>query len=81
MRFAQQFRTKLTTSMCLDFALCYVVEKGCKSVFASLEPDEMVTRGRERREKRRAEEEAQKMLTAAEEEKVKLLGEGEKKNQ
>ena len=44
--------------MILDFAVCFVVEKGCKYLFASLEPAELVTRGRERREKRRALEEA-----------------------
>jgi cation-transporting ATPase 13A1 len=42
--------------MIFDFALCFVVEKGCKAVFADLEPRELVTRGRERREKRREEE-------------------------
>jgi hypothetical protein len=43
--------------MLIDFAGCFVVEKGCKLLFAELEPMEMVTRGRERREARRREEE------------------------
>lgn len=42
--------------MIIDFGGCYVIEKGCKYLFADLEPREMVTRGRERREKRRADE-------------------------
>lgn len=52
------FRFKLTASMIFDFGGCYIVETACKAIFADLEPAEMVTRGRERREKRRAEEEA-----------------------
>lgn len=44
-------------SMIIDFVGCYAVEKGCKALFASLEPAEMVTRGRERREARRLTEE------------------------
>ena len=50
--------------MIIDFAGCYVVEKVCKTLFATLEPGEMVTRGRERREVRRAEEEQTKKLAA-----------------
>ncbi|ORY32935.1 hypothetical protein BCR39DRAFT_564173 [Naematelia encephala] len=50
------FMFKLTTSMIIDFAGCFIVEKGCKYLFADLEPSEMVTRGRERREKRRLQE-------------------------
>lgn len=34
----------------------------CKNVFADLEPGEMVTRGRERRERRRAEQERVKAI-------------------
>jgi cation-transporting ATPase 13A1 len=55
-----QFRTKLTLSMVIDFAGCWIIEKGCKALFADLEPMEMVTRGRERREKRREVEESEK---------------------
>jgi cation-transporting ATPase 13A1 len=51
------FKVKLSVSMILDFGLCFIVEKGCKFLFA-----ELVTRGRERREKRRALEEKEKML-------------------
>ena len=50
--------------MIIDFAGCYIVEKVCKKLFATLEPGEMVTRGRERREVRRAEEEQSKKLAA-----------------
>ncbi|RDX42013.1 endoplasmic reticulum Ca-transporting P-type ATPase [Lentinus brumalis] len=52
------FKVKLTTTMIIDFAGCYVIEQVCKRLFANLEPKPMVTRGRERREKRRAEEAA-----------------------
>ncbi|TBU53010.1 ATPase, partial [Dichomitus squalens] len=51
------FKFKLTTTMIVDFIGCYVIEQVCKRLFANLEPKPMVTRGRERREKRRAEEE------------------------
>ncbi|CED85345.1 endoplasmic reticulum ca-transporting p-type atpase [Phaffia rhodozyma] len=52
-----KFKFILTTVMLADFGGCYVVEKGCKYLFADLEPKELITRGRERREKRRAAEE------------------------
>lgn len=42
--------------MILDFAGCWMIEFVCKRLFAELEPKSMITRGRERREKRRAEE-------------------------
>ncbi|WVF71386.1 hypothetical protein IAT40_006190 [Kwoniella sp. CBS 6097] len=70
------FKIKLTVSMILDFVGCYVVEKGCKILFASLEPTELVTRGRDRREKRRAEENKIK----EEEERVKAIAAAEKKD-
>lgn len=43
--------------MVIDFAGCWVIEVVCKHFFADLEPKPMVTRGRERRELRRAEQE------------------------
>jgi cation-transporting ATPase 13A1 len=43
--------------MIVDFAGCWIIEKTCKHLFAELEPKPMVTRGRERREIRRAEQE------------------------
>lgn len=48
---------RLTLTMVGDFALCYLIEIVCKALFADLEPKPMITRGRERREARRAEEE------------------------
>jgi cation-transporting ATPase 13A1 len=60
------FKVKLSVSMILDFGLCFAVEKGCKFLFADLEPAELVTRGRERREKRRALEEKEKALSIGE---------------
>ncbi|WVO18333.1 hypothetical protein L204_106048 [Cryptococcus depauperatus] len=71
------FRFKLTMSMILDFIFCYGMEKACKALFADLEPVEFVTRGRERREKRRAE----KVQDLRESERLRLLAEGEKKIQ
>jgi cation-transporting ATPase 13A1 len=63
-----QFKTRLTASMIIDFAGCWVLEKTCKYFFADLEPKEMVTRGRERREeRRRLEELAKAAATSAEE--------------
>jgi len=56
------FQLRLTMSMVIDFAGCWVIEKICKYLFADLEPKPMVTRGRERREQRRllAEQELEK---------------------
>ncbi|ODO09383.1 hypothetical protein I350_02983 [Cryptococcus amylolentus CBS 6273] len=71
------FRFRLATSMALDFLLCYVVETGCKALFADIEPVAFVTKGRERREKRRREE----ALKLREAEKARLIAEGEKKGQ
>lgn len=42
--------------MIADFVGCWVIEKLCKYLFADLEPKALITRGRERREARRAEE-------------------------
>lgn len=63
--------------MVLDFVLCWAIEKICKGLFADLEPVEFVTRGRERREKRRTQE-AKKLK---EDERLRLLAQGEKKAQ
>ena len=69
-----QFKIKLTLSMFIDFAGCFVVEKGCKYLFADLEPKEIIQRGRERRDARRVVEEQERVAReaaekAAEEEK------------
>ena len=45
--------------MILDFIGCWAIENVCKYLFADLEPKSIVTRGRERRERRRAVEELQ----------------------
>ena len=55
-----QFKFKLTVTMVIDFVGCFLIEQVCKRLFANLEPKPMITRGRERREKRRAEEEQKK---------------------
>jgi cation-transporting ATPase 13A1 len=47
---------KLTATMIIDFAGCYIIEIICKALFADLAPKAIVLKGRERREKRRAEE-------------------------
>ncbi len=52
--------------MVIDFAGCWVIENVCKYLFADLEPKAMVTRGRERREKRREEEARQAAIAEAE---------------
>ena len=52
-----QFKLRLTASMITDFIGCWVIENVCKYLFADLEPKSIVTRGRERRERRRAAEE------------------------
>lgn len=43
--------------MIIDFAGCWLLEVLCKRLFADLEPRAMITRGRERRERRRLEQE------------------------
>jgi manganese-transporting P-type ATPase len=40
--------------MIIDFIGCWAIEKVCKYLFADLEPKSIITRGRERRERRRA---------------------------
>ena len=57
---AVQFKFKLTVTMIVDFIGCFLIEQVCKRLFANLEPKPMITRGRERREKRRAEQEQKK---------------------
>lgn len=52
--------------MALDFIGCYFIEVTCKNLFADLAPKPLVTRGRERREKRRAEEERLRLTQEAE---------------
>jgi len=54
------FKFRLTALMVADFVGCWLVEVTCKRLFAELEPKEMITRGRERREQRRLAEEAAK---------------------
>ncbi len=54
--------------MVIDFIGCWAIESVCKYLFAELEPKSIVTRGRERRERRRAAEEL-------------LQGDNEKKTQ
>ncbi|KIY47748.1 hypothetical protein FISHEDRAFT_65997 [Fistulina hepatica ATCC 64428] len=70
---SDSFKFKLTATMIIDFGGCWVIEKVCKRLFADLEPKPMVTRGRERREKRRlvqAAENLQRALAEAAPEKV-----------
>ena len=43
--------------MIIDFIGCWAIESVCKYLFADLQPKSLVTRGRERRERRRAIEE------------------------
>jgi cation-transporting ATPase 13A1 len=63
--------------MVIDFGGCFLIEVICKALFADLEPKPFVTRGSERRLKRRAIEAQQKLK----EESEKALLEGEKKAQ
>ncbi|WVQ79930.1 hypothetical protein IAT38_002031 [Cryptococcus sp. DSM 104549] len=74
------FRFKLTASMLIDFIGCWAIEKTCKALFASLEPVEFVTRGRERREKRRAEEARVKAEEEGKRLAVEAKQQGEKKD-
>ncbi|EJT96565.1 hypothetical protein DACRYDRAFT_25648 [Dacryopinax primogenitus] len=53
------FKFKLTISMLADFGGCFLIEVVTKYLFADLTPRPFVTKGIERRLKRRAEEEAQ----------------------
>jgi len=58
--------------MIIDFIGCWVIENVCKYLFADLEPKSIITRGRERRERRRAREE---LISQGQQ------GDGEKKTQ
>lgn len=42
--------------MIADFAGCWLIEVGCKWLFADMQPKAMIVRGRERREQRRVTE-------------------------
>ena len=46
--------------MAVDFVGCWIVEILCKTLFADLAPKTLITKGRERRELRRQEEERMK---------------------
>lgn len=63
--------------MLTDFIGCWIVEVTCKRLFADITPKALVIRGRERRERRRAEEERLKAEEATRLE----LTEAEKKQQ
>lgn len=66
--------------MLIDFGGCYVIESACKYLFADLEPREMITRGRERREERRVVQAEQARIEAKAKRAVETaLGEIEKK--
>ncbi|KAF8528348.1 endoplasmic reticulum Ca-transporting P-type ATPase [Hysterangium stoloniferum] len=69
------FQIRLTSTMLFDFIGCWIVEVTCKHLFADLAPKPLVTRGRERREERRAEEERVRL----EEIERKVIEEAEKK--
>jgi cation-transporting ATPase 13A1 len=64
-KMTSSFRVRLTLIMIVDFVGCYVIHATTKYLFASLEPAEIITRGRERREARRIEQ-AKAELTQAE---------------
>ena len=49
-----QFKLKLTATMAIDFAGCWVIEVVCKHLFADLKPKVMITRGSEHRAKQRS---------------------------
>lgn len=51
--------------MILDFGGCWLVEVLCKALFADLAPKPIVLKGRERREKRRAEQKQPEALEKA----------------
>jgi len=61
--------------MLVDFVGCFVIEVTCKYLFADLTPRPFVTKGRERREKRREFEEKR----AAEEAEMRMIEALEKK--
>lgn len=48
--------------MAADFVLCFIIEHGCKALFADLRPREFIERGMERRLRRRAVEREEKRL-------------------
>jgi manganese-transporting P-type ATPase len=63
--------------MVIDFIGCYAIEVVCKALFADLQPKSLITRGSERRMKRRAIE----IQAKAAEELEKARAELEKKGQ
>lgn len=60
--FTTGFKTTLTTTMALDFGLCYAIEKGLKAAFSDFKPRDIAIRRPEQEakdEKRRQEKEAE----------------------
>ncbi|KIJ31777.1 hypothetical protein M422DRAFT_783699 [Sphaerobolus stellatus SS14] len=54
------FQVRLTATMLIDLIGCWIVEILCKRLFADIQPKPIITRERERREKRREAEEFQR---------------------
>jgi len=61
------FKARLSITMVADFIGCWLVEIVCKALFADLAPKQLITKGRERRELRRQEEEQCNMQFLADE--------------
>jgi manganese-transporting P-type ATPase len=55
--------------MLVDFIGCWLIEVGCKWLFADMEPKAMIVRGRERRDRRREEQAVVERREAGEREK------------
>ncbi|KZW01439.1 putative ATPase [Exidia glandulosa HHB12029] len=68
------FKIRLTSVMVGDFVLCFIIEHGCKALFADLRPREFIERGMERRLRRRAVEREEKRMQLE-------IGAAEKKTQ
>lgn len=70
--FTEEFKIKMAASMFLDYALCYVIEKGLKWGFSDYRPRDIADRRPEQLEREAARKKVVAEEKAAEEEKKRL---------
>lgn len=79
--FSEEFKTKMTASMVLDYALCFVIEKVLKYYFSDFRPRDIAERRPEQleREAKRKAIEAEKKETEEERKRLEKVEEFERK--
>ena len=67
--FTEEFKTKMTASMLLDFGLCYIIERGLKWGFSDFRPRDIAERRPDQLEREMARKEVIAKKKAEEDEK------------